>query len=314
MPFQRRSFHEWLPIARTLRLRGGWARSRAWGLLLFGLAAVLASRAAAPPDPDAFADAVRAARLVTRVGPGSVPLLDQAELDLPLGVDFIPQPQAGAMLAALGQEAGVNLVGLVQAHAQGQWLVAVRFDPIGQVRVDAEHDWDTDRLLARIRAAVVQRSAEGAPHMNVLGWAQRPAFDAARHRLVWSVRLRPDGTAQAVDERVNYNTHALGRTGVLSLNLVSPASTIRSDKRLAHVLLGAASFLPGQAYADFVEGRDSVSPKSMDDFIALESMPSVAVLPDPDASSPWLLGALGGLAAVLAGVLWWLLGQRRPQA
>ena len=314
MPFLRRGLQVWLHAFQAAGLRGGGAVRRAWSALLLGLAAALASHAATGPDADAFADAVRAARQVTRVGPGSVPLIDQAELDLPPGVDFIPQPQAGAMLAALGQEAGANLVGLVQAHVQGQWLVAVRFDPIGQVRVDAEHDWDTDRLLARIRAAVAQRSAQGAPHMNVLGWAQRPAFDAAHHRLVWSVRVRPDGTAQAADERVNYNTHALGRAGVLSLNLVSPASTIRGDKRLAHVLLGAVSFLPGQAYGDFVDGQDRVSPKSMDDFIALESLPSMATLPDPDDTSPWLLGALGGLAAVLAGVLWWLLGRPRPQA
>ena len=276
----------------------------------------------APEVDAAFAQAVNEARQVTRVGPGLVPLGQQVELDLPAGVEFIPQPQAGALLQALKQPSQSNLLGLVQPHGEGNWMVVARFDAVGPIHAKADPDWNHEALLARIRKAVDQAPVP-LPY-TVTRWAQRPAFEAARQRLVWAVALQPRGgthanaaTADADGERVNYNTHALGRDGVLSLNLIAPASTITQDKRLAHVLLSGVAFLPGKSLTD-VGNTDAAglrpSAITLDDLVALDlPAPSAAPAATPEAGmSSTMIAVWVAALALMAAVLARLMRRKAP--
>ena len=56
--------------------------------------------------------AMQAAAKVARVGPQDVKLVDQALLKVPEGLVYIPPAEAGRLLAAMGNRAGDNLLGL----------------------------------------------------------------------------------------------------------------------------------------------------------------------------------------------------------
>ena len=91
------------------------------------------------------------------------------------------------------------------------------------------------------------------------GWIERPAYDAATHRLVWSVLARNKGAPPGGNDSVNYNTYALGREGYYQLNLITGSNRIEADKRHAKALLAALAYEPGKRYEDFNPSTDRVA-------------------------------------------------------
>src|SRR5215472_13197173 len=63
-------------------------------------------------------------------GKADVPLASQASLHLPANYAFIPQPQAGRIMRALGNSESQSLSGLIfPSSGQETWFVAVKFIP-----------------------------------------------------------------------------------------------------------------------------------------------------------------------------------------
>lgn len=207
--------------------------------------------------------AFEAARKVQVVGPGSVKLRDQAALGLPAGYTFVPQAEAGRLLRSMGNRAGDNLVGLVFPTKGDGWFAVIRYIHEGHIRDDEARDWNADDLLKSLRegteAANEDRAKRGIPAIEVTGWAEKPAYDAASHRLVWSASSREKGSTGAQGLGVNYNTYALGREGYLSLNLVTDLDQLGRYKPAALELLGATEFNEGRRYADFDGSTDKVA-------------------------------------------------------
>jgi uncharacterized membrane-anchored protein len=229
-------------------------------------AAALAGHAQAadpPPSPkdpareQAFADADKAARK----GPTDVELASQAVLHVPAGRLFVPQPQAGKLLNAMGNPGqDPRLQGLVFPSDGGDWFAVLRYEDSGHVKDDDAKDWNADDLLKSYKegteASNEERKKMGVPEMEILGWAEKPAYDAATHRLVWAMSSRHKGDADGAPQGVNYNTYALGREGYFSVNLVTALAQLPQHKPAAHDLLAALQYKPGRAYADYNQGTD----------------------------------------------------------
>jgi uncharacterized membrane-anchored protein len=243
---------------------------RLWALtVVFALALGPAARAAAPPPPDkrtVLEDASRAAL----AGPTHVRLAGQASLQLPAGMRFVPQPQAGRMLRAMGNPAhDGDLQGLIVSQNDGRWFAIVRFVAAGYVKDDDARDWKADDLLARYREGTEAGNAErrqmGVPELEVQGWAEAPAYDATSHRLVWAMTSRIKGSGQPSSDQadastgVNYNTSMLGREGYLMLTLVTSLEQLPAVKTQALVLLASLNFDEGKRYADFQPDTDPVA-------------------------------------------------------
>ena len=58
---------------------------------------------------------------------------------------------------------------------------------------------------------------------------------------------------------VNYNTYALGREGYISVNMITSASQIATDKAQAKTILDSLQFNEGKRYADFNPATDKVA-------------------------------------------------------
>jgi uncharacterized membrane-anchored protein len=208
-----------------------------------------------------------AAMAVAKTGPVDVPLASQGTLKLPANYMFIPQPNATQVLNAMGNPGSdKRLQGLVFPVDKDSWFMTVRFESAGYVKDDDAKDWNADDLLKSYRegteAANKERKTMGVPELEILGWAEKPSYDTATHRLVWAMSSKERGAgadAAGVGSGVNYNTYALGREGYFSLNLVTDLADLQKHKTHATAMLSALNFDEGKRYADFNASTDRVA-------------------------------------------------------
>jgi uncharacterized membrane-anchored protein len=198
-------------------------------------------------------------------GPSDITLIDQATLKLPAGYFFVPKAEGVRVLRALGNVIDDStFVGLVVGqHQNDQWMVVIRYIKEGYIKDDDAKNWNADELLKNISDGVEQtnkdRVARGFPEVQVIGWLEPPGYDAATHRLVWSLLAKDKDGPDIAQRSVNYNTYALGRDGYFSLNLLSGAERIASEKAMAHELLADLSYNAGKRYEDFSATTDRIA-------------------------------------------------------
>jgi uncharacterized membrane-anchored protein len=232
------------------------------GLLAGALAGTVNTASAqTPPDGQAAWDAARAA---AQPGPAEIKLLDEAVLKLPAGRVFIPQPQATKLLQAMGNPGeDPRLQGLVFPDGDDGWFMTVRYEASGHIKDDDAKQWNADELLDSYRegteAANEERVKLGARPLEILGWAEKPAYDAATHRLVWAMSSREKDAPADAEQGVNYNTYLLGREGYFSMNLVTGMNELPAHKPQGQAMLAALDFNEGRRYQDFDEKTDHLA-------------------------------------------------------
>lgn len=223
------------------------------------------SQAALAQQADAADKVFEAAKAVAKEGPQDVTLLTQAKLKLPDGYMFIPQPQAGDLLNAMGNPGkDSSLQGLIFPKGNGnQWFMTVRYEASGYIKDNDAKEWNADDLLKSYRDGTAEANKErakmGVPGLEIIGWAEKPAYDASAHRLVWAMSSKEVGAPVNEPQGVNYNTYALGREGYFSMNLVTGLLELPQHKGNASTLLAALEFDNGKRYADFNSSTDKVA-------------------------------------------------------
>ncbi|KQV96451.1 DUF2167 domain-containing protein [Pelomonas sp. Root1237] len=230
-------------------------------LAAVGLLLSLSTQAAdAPPENAAWTEAKAAAK----EGPADVAIAGQATLHLPAGRIFIPQPQAGKLLTAMGNPGEhTELAGLIFPKGDGEWFATLRYIASGYVKDGDAKEWKADDLLASYKegteASNDERQKMGVAPIEITGWAEPPAYEATQHRLVWAMSSKEKGAPADAGQGVNYNTYALGREGYLSLNFITDLKDLPAQKPDAKALLGALEFDKGKRYEDFDSATDHVA-------------------------------------------------------
>jgi uncharacterized membrane-anchored protein len=204
------------------------------------------------------------AKTASKAGPVDIKLESQAVLKLPAGQTFVPQPFASKVLNAMGNPGNdTRLQGIVFPEGNQNWFMTIRFETAGFVKDDDAKDWNADDLLKSYRegteASNIERKKMGVPEMEILGWAEKPVYDSATHRLVWAMSSRDKGASVEQEQGVNYNTYALGREGYFTMNLVTDLKDLPTFKPAAHGLLAAMTYNDGKRYADFNSSTDKVA-------------------------------------------------------
>lgn len=198
-------------------------------------------------------------------GPKDITLIDQATLKIPAAQFFVPKAEGARVLRALGNLVNdATLVGLVVGTGPNDgWMVVIRHIKEGYIKDDDAKNWNADDLLKDLKEGVDEsnkdRVARGFPEMQVVGWVQPPNYDAATHRLVWSLLAKDKDEPASAAKSINYNTYALGRDGYFSLNLLSNSERIAGDKSVAHGLLGDLAYNAGKRYEDFSASTDRIA-------------------------------------------------------
>ena len=234
------------------------------GALTLGLGGhtAFAQETAGADEADPVSAAFNAATPAMLHGPAKITLRDQATMDLPEGFVFIPQKEAGVILDAMGNSVDDQLVGMIVAPEASGFSV-IDYIPSGYIKDEEAKDWKVDEMLDSIKEGTAQqnevRKERGLPEMEIVGWVQKPDYDAASHRLVWSLSSRHRGAGPGEAQGINYNTYALGREGYINLNLVTSLADIEKEKPAAQKLLAGIHYNDGKRYGDFNPTTDKVA-------------------------------------------------------
>lgn len=229
-------------------------------LAAFALATAPARAADAPAENPAWTEA----KAVAKNGPADIAIAGQATLHLPADRVFIPQPQAGKLLTAMGNPGTHNeLAGLIFPKGDAEWFATLRYIASGYVKDGDAKEWKADDLLASYKEGTEASNAErvkmGVAALEITGWAEPPAYEAGSHRLVWAMSSKEKGAPADAGQGVNYNTYALGREGYLSLNFVTDLKDLPAQKPDAKALLASLEFDAGKRYEDFNASTDHVA-------------------------------------------------------
>jgi uncharacterized membrane-anchored protein len=140
------------------------------------------------------------------------------------------------------------------------WGVTIDYEADGFVSDADADEVDYDDLLAQMkddtRAASDARIEQGYGSMELVGWAARPFYDRASHKLHWAKELKFGD--QAVNT-LNYNIRVLGRKGVLLLNFISGMDQKATIDAKLESVLALAEFNDGYRYDEFNPDLDQVA-------------------------------------------------------
>lgn len=208
--------------------------------------------------------AFQAALEVATKGPAEVKLLEQGAFNVPANLIFIPAEPGKRLMRALGNTTSPRFLGLmIDPRRPGDWLATLNFIKEGYVKDEDAKTWNIDELLSNVKAGTEagneDRISRGFSPIEIVGWVEKPFYDAATHRFIWSLSARDKGANESAPRSANYNTYLLGREGYFSLNFICDEKKIDSQKTIAQNLLAGLNFAQGKRYEDFNASTDNVA-------------------------------------------------------
>lgn len=140
------------------------------------------------------------------------------------------------------------------------WGVTIEYQEDGYVSDEDAKDIDYDDMLADMKEATTQASKarvqQGYEAIRLVGWAEKPYYDEATHKLHWAKEIKFGD--QDVNT-LNYNIRVLGRKGVLVLNFIAGMDQLDLINSQIDTVLNIAEFDDGETYEDFNPDIDKVA-------------------------------------------------------
>jgi uncharacterized membrane-anchored protein len=133
----------------------------------------------------------------------------------------------------------------VSPFADESWAAIITYEDDGHVADDDAKAINYTDLMKEMQDGVVEenkeRKAAGYDTVALIGWAQEPKYDATEHKLYWAKHLK----FGAEPDTLNYSIRALGREGVLQVNVIGGMNQLKDIDAKAP---------EGNRYADYKEG------------------------------------------------------------
>jgi uncharacterized membrane-anchored protein len=140
------------------------------------------------------------------------------------------------------------------------WAVIVTYDNDGYVKDGDANKIDYTKMLAELKKsshdANAERTKQGYPAIELVGWAAAPRYDATAHKLYWAKEIQ---FGDAKENTLNYNIRVLGRKGVLILNAVASMKQLPDVEKATPAILQMIDFTDGNRYADYKPGTDKIA-------------------------------------------------------
>ncbi|MEC3908454.1 DUF2167 domain-containing protein [Tamlana sp. 2201CG12-4] len=207
---------------------------------------------------------------------GEVPLNDGlAILNVPEGFKFLDSEQSKRVLTDLWGNPPGETLGLLfpedmtPMHDAFTYAVEIEYSEDGYIEDEDAEDLDYDDLLEEmqedIKTANPQRTAQGYPTMELVGWASPPYYDQENKKLHWAKELKFEDTDM---NTLNYNIRVLGRKGYLNLNAIGDINMLNTFNTDRDNILHSVEFSPGNRYSDFNPDIDKVAAYGIGGLIA----------------------------------------------
>jgi uncharacterized membrane-anchored protein len=207
---------------------------------------------------------------------GEVTLHDGlAILDVPEGFKFLDSEQSKRVLTDLWGNPPSEPIGLLfpedmtPMHDNFTYAVEIEYSEEGYIEDEDAEDLDYDDLLEEmqddIKASNPERTAQGYPTMELVGWASQPYYDHKNKKLHWAKELKFEDTEI---NTLNYNIRVLGRKGYLNLNAIGDINMLSTFNADRDNILKSVEFTPGNRYSDFNPDIDKVAAYGIGGLIA----------------------------------------------
>jgi len=180
-----------------------------------------------------------------------------ATLNVPEGFRYLNGPDANKIIVDLwGNPPGQEPLGLLMPDvtpiSPEAWAVIITYAEDGYVKDNDAQKINYEELLKQMKQGIheanPERTKQGYPTMELVGWAAPPRYDRDTHKLYWAKELK---FGKSPENTLNYNIRMLGRRGVLVLNAVASMSQLSEIENAAPKILSAVDYNPGHRYADF---------------------------------------------------------------
>ncbi|AGX41857.1 DUF2167 domain-containing protein [Clostridium saccharobutylicum] len=188
-------------------------------------------------------------------GPKTVDVgTDLAKLDLPSEYMFANGKDTKEIMKKMDNTVSGAEQGIVFPKDDNEnWYVLFEFDDIGYVEDKDANKIDADKILSQIKEGTEkdnkERRKSGKPVLDIIGWDEKPHYDANTHNLTWSVLCNSEGT-----QIVNYNVRILGRGGVTEVTLVADKDEMDKVKPNLETIISKYSYKEGKKYTDYIKG------------------------------------------------------------
>jgi uncharacterized membrane-anchored protein len=197
-----------------------------------------------------------------------------ATLQLAGNYRYLDAAETEKLLVAWGNEPGNDTQGAIVPNevdpmtAEG-WAVILTYVDDGHVDDSEAAEFDYDDMLEDMKAGTEEsneaRTQNGYQAVHLIGWAEKPHYDAAAKKLYWAKELDFEGSEL---HTLNYDVRVLGREGVLSMNAVATMNQLEQIRRDMKPLIRVAEFNEGHRYAEFNSKTDRMAEYGLGALIA----------------------------------------------
>jgi len=188
-------------------------------------------------------------------GPVAGRLGSRATLDVPEGYLFLDMNATRVFLEENqnipdGDELGTLLRVLPN---DDYWFAVFSYSDAGHVDNSDRDSLDPDDLMESMmegnRLGNEERSKRGWTPLTLVGWHKPPFYDLSTDNLTWATQLSSNGGPV-----INHSVRLLGRTGLMSAQLVADVNAIDMATMEFDEVLRGYTFNEGQRYAEFRQG------------------------------------------------------------
>lgn len=148
---------------------------------------------------------------------------------------------------------GSEIAMIRPANAKQDWYVVFDFADDGFVEDDEADSLDSSGMLSILQdineEENQQRINQGWAPTKILGWDHPPAYNRSNNYLTWALRVERDAVTD-----INVNTRALGRHGVMIVNLVVSPEQKADVLPVYEAMIDQFDYRDGHRYSEFREG------------------------------------------------------------
>lgn len=240
-------------------------------------------------------------------GPFRAKLGDMGTIPVPGKYLFADAINTRKVLTALKLRVTGSEIAMIRpADATEDWFVVFDFADDGFVQDDEAGSLDETQILNVLRQINEEENLEhkrvGWQPTKILGWEQPPSYDPATNYLTWALRVERDGLID-----VNVNTRALGRHGIMIVNLVVEPVELPRVLPIYRAMIDQFDYREGHRYSEFREG-DKVAKYGLS---ALVTGTAAAALIKAGLLRRLITPLIAGFLALTAAVKRWFGGHKR---
>lgn len=174
----------------------------------------------------------------------------KATIGLDNGLSFLGSADTNKFMQLTGNLPSEDSFTL--ASPEQGWFAVIDYVAEGYVKDDEKIDANAllDVLKENNKQGEKERKAKGLPSLTLDGWAIAPRYDRENKRLEWATLLHSGNGMQTV----NYSTKLLGRSGHMTVVLVSDPKSMEADIVAFKAALKNFEYVPGERYSEWKEG------------------------------------------------------------